>query len=1204
LGQRQGEAQLRVERYVLPKYEVTLQPAKSWVLAGEPLKGTVSAEYSFGKPVVGEVELVAARYVGDWQEYARLTKPLDGKLAFELPPVGYAAGVPAADGLAQVRLDVTVREQATGYAEQDSQLVSVAAQPVGLRLIPESVTFKPGLPFSLLLLAETPDKQPVDTEVELEIDWERDGAGSKSDSQRVTTRNGLATLSLTPPKGAILLHVLASAEQASAVPLLVQASYSPSGAFIHLSQANQGALKVGDAARFQVATTRETSHVYYEVTARGGVVASGVAQPPEIALPLTPLMAPEARLVVYQLLPGSVELAADYLPFSVSGDYPQAVTLSPEKDEVKPGDNLTLRVGTEGPARVGLAAVDRAVFILAENRLNLQQVFDALEQLYQKPQIELHAADSLGDSGDAGVAPVPQPAGGAPPAALPPIVAPVAAPTVMPGAKELFDYAGLTVLTNRTLPAGKPLASAADERKIIAGAAESVAGASAATAASQPAAVPAAAATPVTPEPPRLRQFFPETWLWETFDSDGSGRASRGVTAPDSITTWQLRAVALSKEHGLGVGEAELRVFQPFFVQVDLPFSVTRGEEFPVKLALYNYLGQSQQISVTLENAAWFDLLGVAQQTVTVPANSVGAVSIPIRPTALGTHGLKVTARGQQAADAIEKELLVEAEGVARELAENLVLAAGSTRQITRDVPPEAVPGSATVTLAVTGNVLSQTMDGLDSLLRMPFGCGEQNMILFAPNVFVTQYLKATAQLKTEVLAKADVMMLTGYQRELTYRRDDGSFSAFGQQDPSGSLWLTAFVLKTFAQARGLLYIDDGVLAQARDWIRGHQQADGSFDPVGFIHHQELLGGLKGTPALTAFVAVALREAGDDATAARAQQYLERALPTLNDPYGLALTTYALALGQSGRAGAARDKLMALAHESEEGLYWGDKPVALPAAASYPAPPAGIPPVETTAYAALALLALGDNLNAGRAVRWLAAQRNPQGGFGTTQDTVVALQAMTSAAVAGRAEIDATVTLSAGSWRKELRLTPESADVMQLIELPLDQPESAVALAVQGKGQVQGQVVRRFNLPSAAPAAQSAFQIEVRYDADEVAVDDLLAIEATVTFTPPEPIAAGMTVLDLALPTGFSAETSSLQDLQAREPRLKRFDLAGRKVIFYIEDMRPGETLTLSFQARALFPVKAQAGQSQAYAYYRPEWRGEALAGALSVRAS
>ena len=104
--------------------------------------------------------------------------------------------------------------------------------------------------------------------------------------------------------------------------------------------------------------------------------------------------------------------------------------------------------------------------------------------------------------------------------------------------------------------------------------------------------------------------------------------------------------------------------------------------------------------------------------------------------------------------------------------------------------------------LALTGSYLTQTIEGLEKLLQMPFGCGEQNMILFAPDVFVTRYLKETGQLKPEIMAKAENLMITGYQRELTYRRNDGSFSAFGNQDKDGSLWLTAFVLKTFAQAK------------------------------------------------------------------------------------------------------------------------------------------------------------------------------------------------------------------------------------------------------------------------------------------------------------------------------------------------------------------------------------------------------------------
>ena len=60
--------------------------------------------------------------------------------------------------------------------------------------------------------------------------------------------------------------------------------------------------------------------------------------------------------------------------------------------------------------------------------------------------------------------------------------------------------------------------------------------------------------------------------------------------------------------------------------------------------------------------------------------------------------------------------------------------------------------------------------------------------------------------------------------------------------------------------------------------------------------------------------------------------------------------------------------------------------------------------------------------------------------------------------------------------------------------------------------------------------------------------------------------------------------------------------MAGRKVIVYIEDMAPGEQVAFAFKARALYPVKAQAVASQAYSYYRPEWKGESLGGALEVK--
>src|SRR5205823_14600841 len=190
------------------------------------------------------------------------------------------------------------------------------------------------------------------------------------------------------------------------------------------------------------------------------------------------------------------------------------------------------------------------------------------------------------------------------------------------------------------------------------------------------------------------RQFFPETWFWSELTADAGGRAARQVEAPDSITTWMCRAVALSKEKGLGIGEAQLRVFQPFFLQVDLPYSAIRGEELPAKIALYNYDSAPQDFQVELEAAPWFELLDERAKTVRVEPNNVGAASFTIRPKALGVQPLKITARGRQSADAIVKDLVVEPEGVAREVVENLVLPAGAARALDLATPPGAVAGS------------------------------------------------------------------------------------------------------------------------------------------------------------------------------------------------------------------------------------------------------------------------------------------------------------------------------------------------------------------------------------------------------------------------------------------------------------------------------------------------------------------------------
>ncbi len=1179
------ELDVKVEEYVLPKYEVKVDLPKDWYLVNEAVKGKVTATYSFGKPVKGELEIKATKYVGNWQNYASVKIDIDGQADFTIPAAQYVAGVPGAQGNGNVKLEYTVTEDSTGYQEKSDSLLTVSQSSINLSIIPEGSTFKPGLPYSFLVISETPDNKVVDTSINARISYlDKDFQQIKDEVKKLVTSHGKALFEINPPMDSVALTIDCNSQNASAAKT-IEAAYSPTGNFIHLEQTSEGTPNVGEDIKFHIYSTREARNFYYEVISRGTVVFSNYTKDNEITVTTTPAMAPSAKLLVYQILPNS-EVAADSIPFNVTAQYPQNIKLSTSVEEAKPGDEININIQTEGEAQVGLVAVDKSVFILAENRMNLQQVFDELEKLYMQPQAELHEINIYDGIQNK-------------------------------GAKDVFSDAGMIVLTNIKVPEGKkydpPMRNRGglgmmEDGDMLKGAVPPAATMNVTVPATTAALAPMQSASGPDSgrlaEVQRVRQYFPETWIWELMKTDANGKAISRVTVPDSITTWMLRAVAISKDKGLGIAETQFKVFQPFFLTVDLPYSAIRGEEFPISVAIYNYLDQPQEVTVELQPEDWFELLDDSQKTITVQAGDIGSAKFMIRPAQLGNaNQVKVTARSSEYADAVIKPIIIEPEGVAREDVQNFTLSDGKDINLDARSHNPVVAGSERTYLAVTSSYLTQTMDGLEGLIQMPCGCGEQNMIIFAPDVYITKYLQSSGQLKPEIMAKAEKLMLTGYQRELTYRRTDGSFSAFGMNDKEGSLWLTAFVLKCFSEAKGLIYIDDQILNDASKWILSHQNSDGSFDAVGFIHHQDMMGGVQGKPALTAYVAVALIQSGETSGAARAIRYLEGQIDNTDDPYAVALISYALELGKSNQAGAAYDKLMKLAVEDENGLHWGSNIVAQdnPQSGLKMMPRENMDrtsTIEATAYGTLALVKHGDNLNAGRAAKWLVSKRNALGGYGSTQDTVMALQALVEYSTGSRSEVDLTVTIKTSQKTERINVNAKNYDVLQMVEIPVSEN---VKISVEGQGEAIGQIVDRYNVPAAVRENEDILKIDVKYDADQVEVNDEVKVSVDLTFNPPEPMEAGMLVVDVAVPTGFAAVKDSIEEMLQGQEKIKRYDISGRKVIFYIENMFQGDKVSFEFNVKALYPVKAKGVESQAYSYYKTEYRAESLSQDITV---
>lgn len=60
---------------------------------------------------------------------------------------------------------------------------------------------------------------------------------------------------------------------------------------------------------------------------------------------------------------------------------------------------------------------------------------------------------------------------------------------------------------------------------------------------------------------------------------------------------------------------------------------------------------------------------------------------------------------------------------------------------------------------------MGRALKNLDQLLRMPSGCGEQNMIVLAPNIYILRYLEVTAQLTTAIRATATGYLQSGMEK-------------------------------------------------------------------------------------------------------------------------------------------------------------------------------------------------------------------------------------------------------------------------------------------------------------------------------------------------------------------------------------------------------------------------------------------------------
>lgn len=417
---------------------------------------------------------------------------------------------------------------------------------------------------------------------------------------------------------------------------------------------------------------------------------------------------------------------------------------------------------------------------------------------------------------------------------------------------------------------------------------------------------------------------------------------------------------------------------------------------------------------------------------------------------------------------------------------------------------------------------------------QLPSGCGEQNMLNFVPNIVVLDYLTTLNKLTPDIELKTKQYLESGYQREMTYKRDDGSYSAFGKSDTSGSTWLTAFVAKSFHQASKYIPVDEEITKQSLSFLADVQVSDGSFPEVGNVIHKAMQGGSSMGIALTAYTLVTFLE--NQSSNLKYQSTIDKALDfivknslSIDDVYTLTIATYALQLAAHKSRDSFMTKLESKATIRDGLIYWES------AVQKQPANPSEYESssinVEMTAYALLSYIQAGRDTDAIPIMKWLISQRNTNGGFQSTQDTVVGLQALSRiAANIYVSEHNINIDLSYdGTKKTTISLNNANSLVLQKFDLPPSVRD--IALNAQGQGFSILQISYKYNLKQIATSL-SKFTLDAKVALDLTKRN--LDLEICTSFIP-DRVAnkSSMAVMEVEFPSGFIFNSDGLVKLKS-----------------------------------------------------------------------
>jgi uncharacterized protein YfaS (alpha-2-macroglobulin family) len=406
---------------------------------------------------------------------------------------------------------------------------------------------------------------------------------------------------------------------------------------------------------------------------------------------------------------------------------------------------------------------------------------------------------------------------------------------------------------------------------------------------------------------PTVRKEFKDTAFWQPDVVTGAdGKATVSFKLPDNLTTWRATARGVTADTRVGSGVQKTIARKDVIMRLEMPRFLTEGDTVTISGVVHNFLKNDKSTKISLDlNGA--QLLDSPSQTVTIAKNGEHRVDWRVQANQVGKLTLLAKALTDTESDAVEMTMEIVPHGLKQ--------TAGNTTTVTQDDADQTfnldLPGRADVSarnlrIEASPSIAGALFGALDYLTSYPYGCTEQTMSSFLPNIVVAQTLKDIPSAKIRASNDLNTKVQKGLDRLYAYQHGDGGWGWW--KDDKTDPFMTAYVVDGLTMASRAGYqIDTWRRDQGREKLSAMLNA-GKRDDGNPIDDET-----------RAYMIYAFTESGDGDA-----HFLDELYGKRNNlgPYGRALLALALQEHKDGRAREVANLIEGAAQKDEFEVHW------------------------------------------------------------------------------------------------------------------------------------------------------------------------------------------------------------------------------------------------------------------------------------------